>query len=168
MNGGSAANAALLQALAKGAGGAGQVVVCVPFPYLHQARDLLSASRVAWGAQDVSAHRQGAYTGEVSAGMLQDFGCSYVLAGHSERRQYHAESSDLVAQKAEAALGAGLTPIICVGETLAERESERTAEVVRVSGNRAGGTTEGSGRDARHLGGGGGGGGGAGPGARVP
>ena len=130
MNGGSAANAALLQALAKGAGGAGQVVVCVPFPYLHQARDLLSASRVAWGAQDVSAHRQGAYTGEVSAGMLQDFGCSYVLAGHSERRQYHAESSDLVAQKAEAALGAGLTPIICVGETLAERESERTAEVV--------------------------------------
>jgi triosephosphate isomerase len=78
----------------------------------------------------VSAHRQGAYTGEVSAAMLRDFSCTYVLVGHSERRQYHGESSELVAQKAEAALGGGLVPIVCIGETLAERDANRTGEVV--------------------------------------
>lgn len=130
MNGGRATNAQLLQALAKGVGVGGQVVVCVPFPYLDQTHQLLAGSRVAWGAQDVSAHRQGAFTGEVSAAMLQDFGCSYVIVGHSERRQYHGESSELVARKAEAALGGGLIPVVCVGETLLEREADRTAEVV--------------------------------------
>jgi len=82
--------------LTMGAEGRGQGVVCVPFPYLHQACELLSGSRVAWGAQDVSAHRQGAFTGEVSAAMLRDFGCTYAIVGHSERRQFHGESSELV------------------------------------------------------------------------
>jgi triosephosphate isomerase (TIM) len=130
MNGGSSANVELLRALAKGTESGGQVVVCVPFPYLHQAEELLSGSRVAWGAQDVSAHQKGAFTGEVSAAMLRDFSCSYVIVGHSERRQYHGESSELVAQKAEAALAGGVIPIVCVGETLAEREANRTAEIV--------------------------------------
>jgi triosephosphate isomerase len=130
MNGGSAANVGLLRALIKGTECGGQVVVCVPFPYLHQAWELLSGSCVAWGAQDVSAHRQGAFTGDVSVAMLRDFSCSYVIVGHSERRQYHGESSELVAQKAEAALGGGLIPVVCVGETLLEREANRTAEVV--------------------------------------
>jgi triosephosphate isomerase len=130
MNGDKAANAELLQALSEGADSGGEVVVCVPFPYLHQAYELLNGGRVAWGAQDVSAHRQGAFTGEVSAAMLQDFSCSYVIVGHSERRQYHGESSELVAQKAEVALRLGLIPIVCVGETLLEREENRTAEVV--------------------------------------
>jgi triosephosphate isomerase (TIM) len=130
MNGSRASNAQLLRALSERADGGVQVVVCVPFPYLHQASELLRGSRVAWGAQDGSAHQHGAFTGEVSAAMLLDFGCSYVIVGHSERRQYHGESSELVAQKAEAALGGGLIPIVCVGETLLEREASRTAEVV--------------------------------------
>lgn len=130
MNGDQAANAQLLQALTLGGDVGGQVVVCVPFPYLPQARQMLEGSRVAWGAQDVSAHRQGAYTGEVAAAMLTDFGCSHVIVGHSERRAYHGESSELVAHKAETALGGGLIPIVCIGETLAEREAGRTADVV--------------------------------------
>ena len=130
MNGQQLANAELLRAVAKGGQGVGEVVVCVPFPYLQQARELLQGSRVAWGAQDVSAHRLGAFTGEVSAAMLRDFSCAYVIVGHSERRQYHGESNELVAQKAEAALAPGLIPIVCVGETRVEREANRTAEVV--------------------------------------
>jgi triosephosphate isomerase len=131
MNGDRAVNAELLPALAAGIDRSGQVIVCVPFPYLHQAREMLSGSCVAWGAQDVSAHRNGAFTGEVSALMLRDFNCSYVIVGHSERRLYQGESSELVAKKAEAALDGGLIPIVCVGETLLEREANRTAEVVR-------------------------------------
>jgi triosephosphate isomerase len=131
MNGDRAVNAKLLKALAAGIDHRGQVVVCVPFPYLHQASELLSGSCIAWGAQDVSAHRQGAYTGEVSALMLRDFSCSYVIVGHSERRLYQGESSELVAHKAEAALDGGLIPIVCVGETLLDREANRTAQVVR-------------------------------------
>ncbi len=130
MNGDSVTNAALLQSLMSGLNGSGGVVVCVPFPYLHQARSLLAESSLTWGAQDVSAHRQGAFTGEVAAGMLKDAGCSHVIVGHSERRQYHGESSDLIAQKAGLVLESEMTPIVCVGETLAERESERTEEVV--------------------------------------
>ena len=130
MNGDQAANAQLLRALITGGDVGRHVVVCVPYPYLSQARELLTGSRVAWGAQDVSAHRQGAYTGEVSVAMLADFGCSHVIVGHSERRQYHGESSELVAQKAEMALGGGLIPIVCIGETLAQREAGRTNEVV--------------------------------------
>jgi triosephosphate isomerase len=106
------------------------VALCVPFPYLAQAAALLKGSAVAWGAQDVSAHAQGAYTGEVSALMVAEFGAKYVIVGHSERRVHHGETSALVAGKAAAALGAGLTPIICVGETLDERESDMTETVV--------------------------------------
>jgi triosephosphate isomerase len=128
-NGSLAANARLLAAIA-GAEGTAAMAVCVPFPYLAQAQAALRASRVAWGAQDVSAHASGAYTGEVAAAMLAEFGCRYVLAGHSERRQLHGERDEDVAAKAAAALDAGLVPIACVGETLAERERGATHDVV--------------------------------------
>jgi triosephosphate isomerase len=131
MNGSLAANAALLAGVVEGLDGAAAAcAVCAPAPYLAQCQAALSGSPVGWGAQDVSAQAAGAYTGEVSAAMLADFGCSYVIVGHSERRAYHAESNDLVARKALAALGAGITPIVCVGETLAEREAGQTASVV--------------------------------------
>ena len=132
MNGGLAQNAALLSALAAGcrAGADREMAVCVPFPYLTQAKELLAGSAIAWGAQDVSEHASGAFTGEVSAGMIAEFGARYALAGHSERRQFHGERDEQVAAKAKAALAAGLTPIVCVGETLAEREAEQTSAVV--------------------------------------
>ncbi len=129
-HGSLAANAALLAAIAGAGGGECAVAVCVPCPYLAQAQSVLQRTRVAWGAQDVSAHASGAYTGEVSAAMLAEFGCRYVLVGHSERRAQHHETDGLVADKAAAALVAGLTPIVCVGETLAEREEGTTASVV--------------------------------------
>src|SRR5690606_38505069 len=90
----------------------------------------LEGSAISWGAQDVSAHAQGAYTGEVSAAMLADFTCRWVLVGHSERRAYHGETDALVADKTQAAIGAGLTPVVCIGETLAEREAGRLQEVM--------------------------------------
>jgi len=131
MHGSLAGNLSLLTAVRQGASDVGaEVAVCVPFPYLEQARSVLSGSKVGWGAQDVSQHAQGAYTGEVSAAMLVDFGCRYVIVGHSERRSYHGESDELVAAKTEAALAAGLTPIVCVGETLEEREANVTDAVV--------------------------------------
>ena len=136
MNGGLAANARLLDALVTGwprddsDAAPRELAVCVPFPYLGQAQAALSSSRIAWGAQDVSAHASGAYTGEVAAGMLVEFGCRYALVGHSERRQMHAETDALVAAKARAALDGGITPVVCVGETLAEREANATAAVV--------------------------------------
>ncbi|MES2759464.1 MAG: triose-phosphate isomerase [Pseudomonadota bacterium] len=131
MNGSKASNAALLSGISAGVDGAtAAFAVCVPAPYLAQCEAALSGSALAWGAQDVSAHASGAYTGEVAAAMLADFACSYVIVGHSERRACHAETSELVAQKAVAALGAGLTPIVCVGETLAEREAGQTVAVV--------------------------------------
>jgi triosephosphate isomerase len=86
---------------------------------------------MVWGAQDVSAHEQGAFTGEVSAAMLKDLGCRYAIVGHSERRQHHGESDAVVAAKAQRALAAGITPIVCVGETLAEREAGDTESVVK-------------------------------------
>jgi triosephosphate isomerase len=86
---------------------------------------------MTWGAQDVSAHEQGAYTGEVSAHMLKDFGCRYAIVGHTERRQYHGETDEVVATKAQRALASGITPIVCVGETLAEREAGQTEAVVK-------------------------------------
>jgi triosephosphate isomerase len=104
--------------------------VCVPYPYLAQAQALLQASSVAWGAQNMSQHDEGAYTGEVAAGMLANFGCKYVLVGHSERRGLYGESDEIVALKFEAAIKAGLKPILCVGETLGERETGITEEVV--------------------------------------
>jgi triosephosphate isomerase len=132
MNGGRAENAARLAALAQGwrsEAGRG-LAVCVPFPFLAQARDALAGSGVEWGAQDVSAHAAGAYTGEVSGAMLAEFGCRYAIVGHSERRQYHGERDAEVGAKARAALAAGITPIACVGETLAERDAGATAAVV--------------------------------------
>ncbi|MDP9901488.1 triose-phosphate isomerase [Variovorax ginsengisoli] len=132
MNGGLAANEALVQALLQGiATPSCDVAVCVPAPYLAQVQALLSGSPIALGAQDVSAHPQGAFTGEQSAAMLGEFGVRYAIVGHSERRQYHGETDETVAAKAAAALAKGITPIVCVGETLAEREAGRTEEVVK-------------------------------------
>jgi triosephosphate isomerase len=131
MHGSHPANAELLAAIVAGRPYLADVAVCVPFPYLSETAVAMSATDIRWGAQDCSAHEQGAYTGEVSAGMLQEFGCRYVIVGHSERRQYHAESDQLVADKAKAALARGVTPIVCVGETLAQREADETAEVVK-------------------------------------
>ena len=132
MNGGLTANAALLAALLAGwKAPVGRAMgVCVPFPYLGQARDVLAGSAIAWGAQDVSAHARGAFTGDVSAGMLAEFGCRYVLVGHSERRQLHGETDGEVAAKAAAAMNGGLQPVVCFGETLAEREAGQTQDVV--------------------------------------
>jgi triosephosphate isomerase len=131
MNGSLAANATLLAGLLGDREVMSvQLAVCVPAPYLAQVRSVLDGSPVRWGAQDVSAHERGAFTGEVSAEMLLEFGCSYVIVGHSERRSYHAESDELVAQKAHRALASGLTPIVCVGETLEEREQGATDAVV--------------------------------------
>lgn len=116
------------------------VVVCPPFTSLYVAAKLLEASPIALGAQDMSQHQSGAYTGEVAADMLLTVGVSYVILGHSERRQYHAEDDRLVNAKAKAALSAGLTPIICVGETLEQREAGQTEQVVgqQVDGTLAG------------------------------
>ena len=131
MNGSFASNAGLLDGVRAGAAAvSGELAVCVPAPYLAQVQSALGGSPVRWGAQDVSAHERGAFTGEVSAEMLLEFGCSYVIVGHSERRSYHAESDELVAQKAQRALASGLTPIVCVGETLEEREKGATDAVV--------------------------------------
>ena len=133
MNGTLYSNADLAAEIALGASSfdAVEVVVCPPFPYLPLLKNTLSQSAVRWGAQDVSAAQAGAFTGQVSAQMLKEFGCTYVLVGHSERRQYHGESDALVALKAQQALAAGITPIVCVGETLAEREAGQTEEVVK-------------------------------------
>ena len=132
MNGSLAANVALVQALRERLGiPACNVAVCVPAPYLAQVQALVAGSALALGSQDISAHEHGAYTGEVSAAMLMDFAVRYAIVGHSERRQYHGETDAVVAHKAERALSAGITPIVCVGETLAEREAGHTEEVVK-------------------------------------
>jgi triosephosphate isomerase len=131
MHGSQPSNAELLAAIVAARPFTADVAVCVPFPYLAQAALALAASDIRWGAQDCSAHEQGAYTGEVSAGMLRELGCRYAIVGHSERRQYHAESDQLVADKAKAALARGVTPIVCVGETLAQREAGQTEAVVK-------------------------------------
>jgi triosephosphate isomerase len=132
MNGNAAANEALVRAIVQGMGDAAcAVAVCVPAPYLAQVQMLCTGSSLELGAQDVSEHAQGAYTGEVSAAMLKEFGVRYVIVGHSERRQYHGESDAVVADKTKAALAAGITPIVCVGETLAQREAGRTADIVK-------------------------------------
>jgi triosephosphate isomerase len=133
MHGTHAANGALLRALLAGAGALPsqcQLGVCLPFPYLAQAQASLAGSPITWGAQDVSAHAQGAHTGEVAAGMLADFGATWVLTGHSERRAQHGEDSALVARKAQAALNEGLTPVVCVGETLAQHQDGQTEAVL--------------------------------------
>ena len=131
MNGGRVANAELLAALKAAEPWDAGVAVCAPYPYLADVALSLQGSRIVWGAQDCSAHDSGAYTGEVSAAMLAEFGCHYAIVGHSERRAYHAESDQLVADKAKAALAHKLTPVVCVGETLAEREAGQTDAVVK-------------------------------------
>lgn len=133
MHGSLVSNQALLTELLAGLSQPllADVAVCASGPYLAQLQDLLQNSPVVWGAQDVSAHEQGAYTGEISAAMLRDFACRYVIVGHSERRQYHAETDEVVAAKAQCALAAGITPIVCVGETLAQREAGLTEAVVK-------------------------------------
>jgi triosephosphate isomerase (TIM) len=132
MNGDLRQNDALLAGLRSGWAGRDdrQMAVCVPAPYLWQAQAALSGSSIAWGAQNVSEHAAGAFTGEVAAAMIAEFGCRYVLVGHSERRTLFAETDVAVAAKAAAALDAGLTPIVCVGEVLAEREAGATDSVV--------------------------------------
>jgi len=132
MHGSLAANASLLSDLLIGLGGVTcRAAVCVPAPYLSQVQGLLAGSALSWGAQDVSAHASGAYTGEVSADMLREFGGRYVIVGHSERREYHGETDAVVATKAQLALAAGITPIVCVGESLAERDAGQTEAVVK-------------------------------------
>jgi triosephosphate isomerase len=106
------------------------VAVCPPYVYIPAVQQQLEGSVIAWGAQDVSTQSSGAYTGEVAVSMLQDFACTYVIVGHSERRTYHAESDQLVAKKFATARAAGLVPILCIGETLEEREQGITEQVV--------------------------------------
>ncbi|NBX55838.1 MAG: triose-phosphate isomerase [Betaproteobacteria bacterium] len=133
MNAQLSANADLLAGIVPhlSATGAVDVAVCVPAPYLAQVQKICQGTCMNWGAQDVSAHESGAFTGEVSADMLSDFKSRYVLVGHSERRQHHLETSSIVAAKAQRALAKGITPIVCVGETLQEREAGQTEEVVK-------------------------------------
>jgi triosephosphate isomerase len=131
MHGSRPANAELLAALIGGRPYGADVAVCVPFVYLSETAATLAGSDIRWGAQDVSAHEQGAYTGEVSASMLAECGCRSAIVGHSERRAYHGESDALVAEKAQAALSRGVTPIVCVGETLAQRDAGETEAVVK-------------------------------------
>lgn len=134
MNGSIAANKALLDgllaALARQPAQA-QLAVCAPFPYLAQVAQLLANSPVSWGSQDVSAHAKGAYTGEVSAAMLGEFGCQWAIVGHSERRAMHEETDQQVAAKALAAAHAGLTPVFCVGETLEQRQAGQAQAVIK-------------------------------------
>ena len=132
MHGNRASNRALLDAVLAGIESLEGVecAVCVPYPYLDEVAGKLAKTRLAWGVQNVSEHAQGAFTGEVSAPMLAEFGCRYVLVGHSERRQLYGETDAVVAAKYAAVLAQGMKPILCVGETLAERDSGRTEQVV--------------------------------------
>lgn len=132
MNGNLAANALLLGELLASwtAPAPVEVAVCPPFPYLAQVQSLLAGSTIAWGAQNLSQHDTGAYTGEVSGAMLNDFACRYVIVGHSERRILYNEPDLLVAEKFAAARRHGLVPILCVGESLQEREAGQAHSVV--------------------------------------
>jgi triosephosphate isomerase len=132
MHGNRASNRALLDAVVAGIEPLAGVecAVCVPYPYLGEVAERLAKTRLAWGAQNVSEHAQGAFTGEVSAAMLADFGCRYVLVGHSERRQIYGETDAVAAAKFAAVLAQGMTPVLCLGETLAERDAGRTEQVV--------------------------------------
>ena len=132
MNGSSESAAALLAGIKAGIDEVqvAEVAVCAPFVYIPAVQQQLQGSAVAWGGQDLSTESAGAFTGEISASMLRDFGCHYVIVGHSERRAYHGESDELVARKFAAARAAGLVPILCVGETLEEREQGVTEQVV--------------------------------------
>jgi triosephosphate isomerase len=135
MNGSLAANSALIAALDAGMHvrmpAKCDVALCVPSVYLAQMQQLCRKSGIELGSQDISVQESGAFTGEISAAMLKDFAVRYAIVGHSERRQYHGETDELVAKKAQVALAAGITPIVCIGETLAEREAGKTEEVVK-------------------------------------
>jgi triosephosphate isomerase len=143
MHGSLASNGALLASLkallaaSNGAGTAGpgaagvDIAVCAPFPYLAQVAEALRGGPFAWGAQDLSEHDHGAYTGEVSGAMIAEFGCRYVLVGHSERRVLHGENDQQVAAKFVAARRAGLIPVLCVGETLVQRDAGETESVLQ-------------------------------------
>ncbi|MFM8338556.1 MAG: triose-phosphate isomerase [Fluviibacter sp.] len=132
MNGAFETNRALIEALLASLGHKTlpEIGVCPPFPYLPQIGALLAETPIGWGAQTVSEHRAGAYTGQVSASMLQDLGCRYVIVGHSERRQYCGETDEQVAAQAMAALDSGLVPIICVGESAGQEASGQTLAVI--------------------------------------
>ncbi len=132
MHGNLGQNRSLLEAVGRSVDKFPQVwcAVLVPYPYLAQTQESLQLTRLQWGAQNVSEHASGAYTGEVSAQMLRDFGCRLAIVGHSERRALYGEDSATVARKFKAAQAGGLTPILCVGESLSERESDLTEDVV--------------------------------------
>ena len=132
MHGSRRSNRALLEELKAGVAQVRGVecAVCVPFPYLAEVAEQLSGTAIGWGAQNVSEHAQGAYTGEVSVAMLAEFGCRYAIVGHSERRQLYSESDAQVGAKYAAVRAAGMTPILCVGETLEERDAGKTEAVV--------------------------------------
>lgn len=134
MHGSRAFNAELIQGLLAAdlptAAPRADVAVCPPFVYLAQVAELLQGTAIAVGTQDIAVQAQGAFTGEVAAPMAIELGARYAIVGHSERRAYHCESDELVARKAQAALAHGLVPIVCVGETLAEREAGQTQSVV--------------------------------------
>ena len=132
MHGNLARNKALLEAVLEGVKDlrGADYGVCVPYPYLAQAQSMLQGGNIAWGAQNLSQHEQGAFTGAVAPGMLADFGCRYVIIGHSERRALFHESNEIAAAKFDAAIKFGMTPIFCVGETLQERENGVTEQVV--------------------------------------
>lgn len=132
MNGSLAANQDLVKGLLAGLESPScQVALCVPSAYLSQLQLLLAGSAIDLGAQDLSHHEVGAFTGEIAGAMLKEFGVRYCIVGHSERRQYHGETDAVVAAKAQRALACGITPIVCVGETLAEREAGKAEEVVK-------------------------------------
>ena len=132
MHGGIEQNRDLLSKIVTGTVGIDKATctVCVPYPYLSQVHSLLKDTRISWGAQNISQYDKGAYTGEVSAMMLNDFCCHYVIVGHSERRTLYGEDSHTVSLKFKAALNVGLVPILCVGETLDQREAGLTEQVV--------------------------------------
>ncbi len=132
MNGSRASVGELLAGLKAGIGQVttAEVAVCAPAVFIPAVQAELDGSPIKWGGQDVSVHASGAYTGETAASMLSDFGCHYVIIGHSERRAYHGETDQVVAEKFAAARAAGLVPILCVGETLDEREQGITEDVV--------------------------------------
>ena len=132
MNGNLASNQALLKSLIPllASVTSARCAVCVPYPYLAQTEQILRGQGISWGAQDVCEYEHGAYTGGVSAGMVADFGCRFVIVGPSERRALFGDTDGVVAKKFAAVLKAGLTPILCVGETLAERESGVMEQVI--------------------------------------